>query len=184
MKDQSRQQPPYETSKSPRSASRLAIGGAVLLLGGLSLFGISTLGGNVSQQGDELPEGADQAAMLAPLPGGRPSDPALPETLDAVDGSQNRSVGRPSSSAEFVELSELSKEALKEVRKREQRFEQASQLAEVPDERSPADAELIEELERHLEQGSFDDAQLEMELIRAQGSLQMLRAFNEAAKDR
>ena len=120
--------------------------------------------------------------MLAPLPGGRPSDPALPETLDAVDGSQNRSVGRPSSSAEFVELSELSKEALKEVRKREQRFEQASQLAEVPDERSPADAELIEELERHLEQESFDDAQLEMELIQAEGSLQMMRAFKEAPR--
>ena len=42
----------------------------------------------------------------------------------------------------------------------------------------------MEELDRHLEEEGFDDAQLEMELIRAQGSLQLLRAFNAAAKDR
>ena len=65
------------------------------------------------------------------------------------------------------------------MREREERLEQAAQLADIPDERSSADAELIEELERHLEEG-FDDAQPEMELISAERSLRMMRAFKEA----
>ncbi len=122
--------------------------------------------------------------MLTPLPGDGPSETRLPPPLDAVSSSQNRAAAEPASSAEDVELSDLSLQALEALEDRERRFELAGLAADDLDERSPADAERIEELDRHLEEESFDDAQLEMELIRAQGSLRMLRAFNEAAQDR
>ena len=122
--------------------------------------------------------------MLTTLPGYGPGGTGLRPTLDAVGSSQNRSAAEPASTAEDVELSELSLQALEALEDRVRRFELAGLAADDPDERSPADAELIEELDRHLEEESFDDAQLEMELIRAQGSLRMLRAFNEAAQDR
>ena len=187
MHDESR---PDLTPESPEPAGgipRYALAGAVTLLGGLCLYGLSTLRGDIDPRRGELPGRAEEAAMLTPLPGDGPGDTRLPPTLDAVSSSQNRAAAEPASSAEDVELSDLSLqalEALEALEDRERRFELAGLAADDLDERSPADAERIEELDRHLEEESFDDAQLEMELIRAQGSLRMLRAFNEAAQDR
>lgn len=185
MNDQSNQTPPADVSRPQGVLHRYAIAGAVLLVGALSLYGVTALDGDAGPERGDLPEGTDPTATLATLPGGDPSHSGAPPALDSVGMRQNRTAaGDPSSAGAFVELSDLSKEALKDVREREERLEQAAQLADIPDERSPADAELIEELERHLEEESFDDAQLEMELISAERSLQMMRAFKEATQDR
>ena len=167
MHDESR---PDLTPESPEPAGgipRYALAGAMTLLGGLCLYGLSTLRGDIDPRRGELPGRAEEAAMLTPLPGDGPSDTRLPPTLDAVSSSRNRAAAEPASSAEDVELSDLSLQALEALEDRERRFELAGLAADDLDERSPADAERIEELDRHLEEESFDDAQLEMELIRA-----------------
>ena len=154
------------------------------MLLGLATFGLSDSRWSLDREDQQGPGQAEETASLAPLTGANPGEPRLSPVRTDPSAAGDRSTARPTSAAGATALSDLSLEGLEALKERERCFELAAASASDLDERSPADAELMEELDRHLEEESFDDAQLEMELIRAQGSLQMLRAFNKAAKDR
>ncbi len=182
------ERPDERPPTAPRGRQRILcaslLAGSALLLLGLAIFGLSDFRWSVDRQDQGDPGQAEETASLAPLPGADSGEPRLSPVRRDPSAAGDRSAARPTSAANTTALSDLSLEGLEALKERERRFELAGASASDLDERSPADAELMEELDRHLEEEGFDDAQLEMELIRAQGSLQMLRAFNEAAKDR
>ncbi len=175
---------PTESHGRQRVLSASLLAGSALLLLGLIISELSDSQRSVDRQDTRGPGHAEETASLAPLPGANSSEPLLSPVRQDPGAASDRSAAHPAPAAGAAALSDLSLAGLEALKERERRFALAGATAADPDERSPADAQLMEELDRHLEEEGFEDAQLEMELIRAQGSLQMLRAFNEAAKDR
>jgi len=178
------EQPPFEPQGRHRVLSASLLASGTLLIAGLIISGPWSSQESIERQGFDRPERPEETAALTPLSGANPSGTDPSSLAPPAGPSGARSAAQSSPSVDAVELSDLSRLALEALQGRERRFELISQTADELDERSPADAELMEELDRHLEEESFEDAQLEMDLIRAQGSLQMMRAFNEAAGGR
>jgi hypothetical protein len=102
----------------------------------------------------------------------------------AVAAVASRTEPVEASAGGYHALSEAAQKLLSRVEGRKQRFEGAARSAGQPDERSPADAELIADLERSQAEDSLDELLLESQLSEAQGSLQMLRALNRSLADR
>jgi hypothetical protein len=170
--------------KTPRAIQPYLVLGGLLALAGMIFFGSRGGGGQVERTGAIDPVAPAPSSTVSPLAGESPAMAEGPTVSDLADPKERRLALLPKTWPGGVELSALSRETLAQFQERGQRLDRAGELAKVPDERSPADAELLEDLEIHEIEASFDHAQLERDLIEAEDSVRMFRDFYRAVKER